>query len=89
MHMRALLAGYEYQIVESLLAGYMADPATYAPFLPLQISFEQHYFAIALGPQPLPWSRNQADGGLTTGDMSPLWTALVEMGYSIISREVG
>ena len=76
--------GFEYQIVESMLATYMDDPST--P-LPMQLSFELHHFAIALGPDKLPWTINQAMGGLSTGDISVLWTALTDLGYSIVSRE--
>ena len=89
--------GFEYTIIESLLADYLADPEGGEAWLPLQMSFEAHYMAVALGKTVLPWTMGQFDPrmaggdvsryGLSPGDMSVLWSALTDLGYSIVSRE--
>jgi len=71
------IEGFEYRVVEAMYGSFLKKGGKN---LPLQIAFEQHFFAVS-GPA---WSNHVP--GLSSGDMAALWVDLTDMGYVLAGR---
>lgn len=90
------IEGYEYRVLEGLLADTMGEGSEGQglDYLPLQISFELHTRSAMLqaaglndppgDPPPEGWYNS---GGLSAGDMQVFWTQLTDLGYVVAARE--
>lgn len=90
------IEGYEYRVLEGLLADTMGEGSEGAglDYLPLQISFELHARSSVLQaaglndpPGASPPEGWYNSGGLTAGDMQVFWSQLTDLGYVVAARE--
>jgi len=86
--------GFEYRIFEGLFRDALRSVDT-LDFLPMQLSFELHTCSILvpnaaglsnMPPPPMP-QRWWDVCGLSAGDMLVLWNEIVDLGFTVVSRE--
>ena len=73
--------GYEYRVVQDVFADALRGEGL--AFLPMQISFELHWYSYLVSNA----TGLNSETGLSAGDMQIFWMQLSDMGYVPVSRE--